>query len=65
MFEGLIMASGSSARFVIGIWAAAHGELKGPMTPTTRAVAAYALALDAHLTKSYFPACAVESSQDW
>jgi hypothetical protein len=64
VFEGLIMASGPSARFAIGIWANAHSELKGPITPTTRAVAAYAFAFVAHLMKSK-PVCAVESSQDW
>jgi hypothetical protein len=64
VFEGLIMASGPSARFVTGIWTAAQSELKGPITPTTRVVAAYAFAFEAHLMKST-SVCAVELSQDW
>jgi hypothetical protein len=64
VFDGLIMASGPSARFAIGICAQAQGDWKGPTTPTTRSVAAYAFAFDAHLRKSKFPVCAVESSHD-
>ena len=43
----------------------AQPELNVPITPITLLLLAYELALVEHLPESHFPACAVESSQDW
>ncbi len=43
----------------------AQPELNVPITPITLLLRTYALAFVEHLPESHFPACAVESSQDW
>ena len=66
MFAGLTMPIGPGlARFRIGMMISAQPELNVPITPITLLLPTYAFAFVEHLPESHFPACAVESSQDW
>lgn len=64
--SGATTASGPpAARFATGITSVAQPELNGPTTPSTRRLAAYVFAFDAHFSGSKIPVWAVESSHDW
>ena len=66
MLAGLTIPSGPfGARLMIGISISAQPELNVPITPTTLASFAAAVAFAEHLPESHLPAWAVESSQLW